>query len=172
MGYAWQNVCVCECVCVSVCVWRSAVTTHDWVCALTRAWLFGVAVRVQVWHPVDPRSSPGGVTTSLLCECVCVCVFSSGGRALRGSYFINMCESFVNTAFCSYVYYIHFLNHFLMCTCSIHFLGALLRQLRIVQSHVVESPIQAIQSIPGQFITNSVFNFWSCVDIVLAKVKK
>ena len=37
------------------------------VCALTaipkRAWLFGIAVRVQVWHPVDPGSSPGVVTT-------------------------------------------------------------------------------------------------------------
>ena len=31
-----------------------------------RAWLFSVAVRVHVWHPVDPGSSLGGVTT--LCE--------------------------------------------------------------------------------------------------------
>ena len=28
-----------------------------------RAGLFGVAVRAHVWHPVDPGSSPGGVTT-------------------------------------------------------------------------------------------------------------
>ena len=28
-----------------------------------RAWLFGFVVRVLVWHPVDPGSSPGGLTT-------------------------------------------------------------------------------------------------------------
>ena len=42
-----------------------AVTTDESVLwpPCHRAWLFGVAVRVRVWHPVDPGSSPGGVTT-------------------------------------------------------------------------------------------------------------
>ena len=40
------------------------VTTDEYVLWLPchQAWLFGVAVRVHVWHPVDPGSSPGGVT--------------------------------------------------------------------------------------------------------------
>ena len=44
------------------------VTTDAYVIWLPchRSWFFGIAVRVHVWHPVDPGSSPGGVTTQAL----------------------------------------------------------------------------------------------------------
>ena len=32
-----------------------------------QAGLFGVAVRAHAWHPVNPGSTPGGVTTLSLC---------------------------------------------------------------------------------------------------------
>ena len=61
--YSWWMRKECLCACSARvrfpklrAVWRCAVTTDEYVLWLPcrRAWLFGVAVRVHVWHHVDP----------------------------------------------------------------------------------------------------------------------